>query len=92
MCLHDSGRGFVYIELKPEEPGVKCLRMELSLSPAIVKRSRRLRCEGGEKLLVWEKVGRLLFFMRATELMLSLVWGEAEAWLDLSGVRPENAD
>jgi hypothetical protein len=26
----------VYIEDNPEEPGVKCLRIELSLSPAIL--------------------------------------------------------
>jgi len=26
----------VYIEDSPEEPGVKCLRIELSLSPAIL--------------------------------------------------------
>lgn len=30
--------GVGYIEDNPEEPGVMCLRMELSLSPAIVKR------------------------------------------------------
>ncbi len=38
MCMnarrHQSD---AYIVDKPEEPGVKCLRIELSLSPAIVK-------------------------------------------------------
>ena len=29
--------GATYIEDNPDEPGVNCLRMELSLSPAIVK-------------------------------------------------------
>ncbi len=29
--------GVAYIEDSPEEPGVMCLRMELSRSPAIVK-------------------------------------------------------
>jgi len=30
--------GVAYIEDNPEEPGVMCLRMELSRSPAIVKK------------------------------------------------------
>jgi hypothetical protein len=30
--------GVLYIEDNPDEPGVMCLRMELSLSPAIRKR------------------------------------------------------
>jgi len=30
--------GIVYIDDNPEEPGVRCLRIELSLSPAMVNR------------------------------------------------------
>ena len=31
-----TSEGFAYIEESPEEPGVRCLRIELSLSPAIL--------------------------------------------------------
>ena len=35
VCLMTSEE-LAYIEESPEEPGVRCLRMELSLSPAIL--------------------------------------------------------
>jgi hypothetical protein len=34
-CLMTS-KGLAYIEERPEEPGVRCLRIEESLSPAIL--------------------------------------------------------
>ena len=36
MCSGSSSGMGIYIECRPEEPGVRCLRMELSLSPAIL--------------------------------------------------------
>ncbi len=36
-CAGMMYRGVGYIEDNPEELGVRCLRMELSLSPAILK-------------------------------------------------------
>jgi hypothetical protein len=37
-CATMTGGGVTYIEDNPDEPGVRCLRIELSLSPAILKR------------------------------------------------------
>jgi hypothetical protein len=44
MCFDDA-EGYVYIADNPEEPGVRCLRIELSLSPAILKRIDVCGCE-----------------------------------------------
>ena len=45
MCFDDVGEGYVYIADNPEEPGVRCLRIELSLSPAILNRIDVYECE-----------------------------------------------
>ena len=44
-CVLMTPKGFVYIADNPEEPGVRCLRIELSLSPAILKRIEVCGCE-----------------------------------------------
>jgi hypothetical protein len=43
-CGNDAWRA-AYTDDNPEEPGVMCLRMELSLSPAIVKRFVPVKCK-----------------------------------------------